>query len=122
MLKQPFHQIGTIGIIICLFALAGCSEGDFTEWDYKMQKEGYVLHCAEVLNDECLTMRWVLPEDSKTYENYAIEVEEEPSCIPEWCSLPLQDCSLPQLTGGTDSCGQPCSKPSIEWPNCIGTN
>ena len=43
----------------------------------------------------------------------------EPKCIAEWCDLPLQDCDLPPLTGGTDSCGEPCSKPSTEWPNCI---
>ena len=40
-------------------------------------------------------------------------------CIATWCSLPIQKCSLPPLTGGTDSCGNPCSKPSTEWPNCI---
>ena len=40
-------------------------------------------------------------------------------CVPEWCSLPMQDCSLPPLTDGHDSCGNHCSKPSPEWPNCI---
>ena len=40
-------------------------------------------------------------------------------CIPTWCSLPIQKCSLPPLTGGIDSCGNPCSKPSEQWPNCI---
>ncbi len=46
----------------------------------------------------------------------------EPVCVPEWCSLPVQDCTLPPLTGGTDSCGAPCSKPSPEWPNCLDAN
>ena len=44
---------------------------------------------------------------------------EPPDCIPTWCSLPLQDCELPPLTGGVDSCGNPCTKPSPEWPNCL---
>lgn len=49
------------------------------------------------------------------------EPEPNPTvCIPTWCSLELQDCSIETpLTGGTDSCGEPCSKPSPEWPNCL---
>lgn len=39
-------------------------------------------------------------------------------CVATYCSLPLQSCDLPLLTGGVDSCGNPCSKPSLEWPNC----
>jgi len=42
-----------------------------------------------------------------------------PLCVPEWCAIPVQDCNLPPLEGGTDSCGEPCSKPSVDWPNCI---
>lgn len=45
-----------------------------------------------------------------------------PSCIATWCNLPLQSCDLPPLTGGVDSCGQPCSKPSPEFKNCIHTD
>jgi len=41
------------------------------------------------------------------------------TCVPDWCDLPIQDCSLPPLTDGTDSCGFPCSKPSTQWTNCI---
>jgi len=41
------------------------------------------------------------------------------TCVPDWCDLPIQDCSLPPLTDGTDSCGFPCSKPSSQWTNCI---
>lgn len=44
---------------------------------------------------------------------------EKTTCVPEWCDLPIQDCSLPPLTDGTDSCGFPCSKPSSQWTNCI---
>jgi len=47
------------------------------------------------------------------------EPEPEPSCIPTWCSLKIQDCDLPPLTGGMDSCGNPCTKPSETWENCI---
>lgn len=41
-----------------------------------------------------------------------------PSCIAEWCSAPIQDCSIEQPLTGVDSCGNQCSKPSAEWPNC----
>lgn len=52
------------------------------------------------------------------YEGFTTETEPD-VCEPQWCSLPVQDCLLPPLTGGTDSCGEPCSKPSLEWGNCI---
>lgn len=41
-----------------------------------------------------------------------------PSCIPQWCDVPLQQCDLPSLSGH-DSCGNVCYKPSVQWPNCI---
>jgi hypothetical protein len=44
---------------------------------------------------------------------------EPPACVPEWCDLPVQDCSIEEpMTGGTDSCANSCTKPSKEWPNC----
>jgi len=60
-----------------------------------------------------------------SWDETVIESEPIPDpnvCIPEWCSLPVQDCSLPPLTGGKDSCGEPCSKPSEIWKNCIHTD
>ena len=44
---------------------------------------------------------------------------ESEACVPTWCDLPLIECGQTPLTGGTDSCGNPCAKPSAEWPNCI---
>jgi len=64
----------------------------------------------------CRTLTNCLSQSYFWYDNMC-HVEEQ--CIPEWCSLPVQDCSLPPLTGGTDSCGEPCSKPSPEWPHCM---
>ncbi|MCK5580811.1 MAG: right-handed parallel beta-helix repeat-containing protein, partial [Candidatus Omnitrophica bacterium] len=44
---------------------------------------------------------------------------EPEACVPTWCDLPLIECGQTPLTGGTDSCGNSCTKPSEEWPNCI---
>src|SRR3990167_8946680 len=47
-----------------------------------------------------------------------VEAITPPACVPEWCDAPLVNCTDTPITG-TDSCGNPCSKPSAEWPNCI---
>lgn len=44
-------------------------------------------------------------------------VTEEPGCVPEWCDAPLIPCDQMPITG-TDSCGNACTKPSAQWPNC----
>lgn len=51
-------------------------------------------------------------------DEFIIHWKEQWDCMPQWCDLPVQDCSLPPLTGGKDSCGNTCSKPSLLWPNC----
>lgn len=106
----PFIRTILIVLPICLCVLAGCTppaqekSWDCTypdnegKWDCTSLHTNRVIHCSD--------------------DVYIVE-EPEPVCIPEWCDLPMQSCDLPPLTGGTDSCGQPCSKPSEQWSNCI---
>jgi hypothetical protein len=46
------------------------------------------------------------------------EPTPEPTCTPTWCSAALIPCDQTPITG-VDSCGNVCTKPSPEWPNCI---
>ena len=41
-----------------------------------------------------------------------------PACVPEWCNAPLIKCGQTPIAG-VDSCGDVCTKPSAQWPNCI---
>ena len=96
------------------------------------QQMYYDLNCSAtpaVTSDGCVIVKCdTVQEMVKMYvvEWDTIEPPVEPpiepppdTCVPEWCGLPIQDCDLPPLTDGTDSCGDTCSKPSPEWPNCL---
>lgn len=100
-----------------------------TKWDYRIRVEDKMeIKCTQVFKGKCIVKEYRGRDDN----SYAIlsgepdminevipdAIELDPICIPTWCDLPLQSCDLPPLTGGVDSCGDPCSKPSPEWPNC----
>jgi hypothetical protein len=59
-----------LGFLIFMAFLAGCSYVGMTEIDYKLQKEGLVLHCTEVAGEECLTHQWVNTEMANSYRRY----------------------------------------------------
>ena len=142
VLKQvAFIKLAVYTItMLSLFALSACSTNNYntykagmTETDLKMQESGHNLYCTELINNVCLTHQWLLekPTGYTLFEADETEpiqtepvsipdvVEPIPTCVATWCDLPIQACGLPPLTGGTDSCGNPCSKPSVEWTNCI---
>jgi hypothetical protein len=102
--KTKINQAFIVMLSVVFLALLGC--------ECVPQKS---FNCTIPVNDawQCTP----LEGSSRPFE--CTYISEEPECIPEWCDLPVQDCNLPPLTGGTDSCGNPCTKPSPEWPNCI---
>lgn len=75
------------------------------------------LECYVEVNNETGCNKYKCPKLQDAILHY--DESWDSKCIPEWCNLPLQDCSLPPLTGGKDSCGEPCSKPSPEWSHCL---
>lgn len=98
-----------------------------TKWDYRIRVDDKMeIKCTQVFNGECIVKEYRHKDDNSYTILSGEPIEEvtepteptEPECIPTWCNLPIQSCDLPPLTGGTDSCGNPCSKPSPEFPNC----
>ena len=66
-IKARFHK--ELGILFFCF-IVGCSYVGMTEVDYKLQKEGLLLHCTEVAGEECLTHQWVNEDMTNTYRRY----------------------------------------------------
>ncbi|MBN1869509.1 MAG: right-handed parallel beta-helix repeat-containing protein, partial [Candidatus Omnitrophica bacterium] len=71
--------------------------------------------CAENIQ-YCLTQIDCQNQGYYWYDN-ACHAQPE-ACVPTWCDAPLIECGETPITG-TDSCGNTCTKPSEEWPNCI---
>jgi hypothetical protein len=94
-------EVGFLALIL----IAGCTMAPVKNWDCTYPDDAGKWSCSSLQSD-----RIMYCQD----ESYVVI----PACIPEWCSLPMQSCDLPPLTGGTDSCGEPCEKPSEAWPNC----
>jgi hypothetical protein len=99
-----------LGILLITLLLSSCTYIPESHWDCTYPDDEGNWSCKSTHADS-LGREFFCHDDAY--------VKPDP-CVPEWCDLPIQDCSLPPLTGGTDSCGNPCTKPSPEWPNCIG--
>ncbi len=120
-----------LGFLVAFLLLTTTASAEMNKWKYKIITEKkMIIKCTQTIDDECITWNWVKRSEQCTTKmiigENPIEIRipdngelPPPVCIPTWCDLPLQDCSLSPLTGGTDSCGDPCTKPSILWPNCI---
>jgi len=52
-----------LGLLICMVLLAGCQyitqESAFTEWDYKLRKQGYILECTDYRDERCVVVQWI---------------------------------------------------------------
>ena len=63
-----------VGFLILCLIVAGCTtiyEGSIMSTiDYKLQKEGYVLHCTETFGERCITHQWVNAQGNYTYRRY----------------------------------------------------
>lgn len=105
ILRNQKNRAGLIkesGFLVLLLLIGGCglSEKDPSRYQCETDKENPLV--------------WRCTKDTKRFTC------ETSTCVPTWCDLPLQACGLEPLTGGTDECGFPCSKPSTQWSNCIG--
>jgi hypothetical protein len=56
-------------ILLCVAVFMGCAAVGMNEWDYKMQKEGYFLHCSEMIDDKCITYQY-FNSVQNTYQRY----------------------------------------------------
>ena len=56
-------------LLFLALVLAGCTYVGMTDIDYKLQKEGLVLHCTEY-DGECITHQWVNEDMTNTYRRY----------------------------------------------------
>jgi len=123
-IKVRLHK--ELGFLILLPLLMGMTPLDAQQMYYDLNctatpqvgEECVQIACAEVAD---MVKFYVVEWDTGGPVIPPVEPPptDPPDCIPTWCSLPLQDCELPPRTDGFDSCGNPCSKPSPEWPNCI---
>jgi hypothetical protein len=68
-IERPTHLLV---FALALTFLVGCTyihEAGMTEWDYKLTKEGYELHCAEMIDSDCVTYQW-RNETTNTYRRF----------------------------------------------------
>ena len=125
----------TILILVCSFLLLTATAYALTAEEAEIiyrannckmvsqAEEQICFNCDPTPAPECavpidvhVTVHWK-PE----WDEAVVEPEPEPeppSCTPTWCSAPLIPCDQTPITG-VDSCGNICTKPSAEWPNCI---
>ena len=51
------------GFLIGMVLLVGCSyitqDSDMTEWDYKLQQQGFTLECTDYRDERCVVVQWI---------------------------------------------------------------
>ena len=58
--------------LLAFILIAGCTyvqEAGMTEWDYKLKQEGYILHCSEMIDSDCITHDW-FNQTMNTYKRF----------------------------------------------------
>jgi len=127
MYTSSITSIKKLLTVVCLVALLSYNSYALTEEEAEVMYND--LNCTATIQEGACT-KIACPVIEEMTKFYVVEWDDPPIpepepepdpdvCVATWCGLPVQDCFLPPLTNGMDSCGKACSKPSPEWPHCL---